>query len=236
MTSVVDTPRRHADDGREPVRIARRSLHKEVTSQLRDMIVEQELSPGERIDEKRLCDLFGISRTPLREALKVLASEGLIELLPNRGARVTKISAEETAELFDVVAGLERMAAEIVAERADDRAIAPIRALHDRMAKHHDARRRSKYFSINHQIHNLIVAQAGNGELRKLHDSLMAKIRRSRYAAIMSQERWDESMREHCEIIDALEAHDAPRAGRVMLDHVRRTGTVVRQFLAQSDV
>jgi len=209
--------------------IVRRSLHNHAINQLRDMIVEHDLAPGERIDETHLCRLFGISRTPLREALKVLASEGLVELRPHRGARVSQMTAAEVAELFEVVSGLERIAAELAAERASDAALRAMRRDHERMIRHYRKGQRSDYFRFNQKIHAGVIALTGNETLAATHAALMVKIRRARYTAIMSQDRWDESVREHGELLDALEARDGARAGEILFQHVRKTGEVVQR-------
>src|SRR3982074_2956292 len=117
--------------------IVRLSLHDETVARLRTMITEGDLLPGARIAERELCDRFGISRTPLREALKVLASEGLVELLPHRGARVTSLSAVELRDAFEIVATLEALAGELACRRMDDAALAQIEADHLRMAEHY---------------------------------------------------------------------------------------------------
>jgi DNA-binding GntR family transcriptional regulator len=210
-----------------PRAIHRRSLHVDITERLRDMIVESELAPRDRIDEKGLCELFQISRTPLREALKVLAFEGLVELLPNRGARVSQMTAREVLELFEVASGLERMAAELGAERAADAELVALRRMQERMERCHGAGRRSDYFRLNQRIHNSVIALARNSVLTESHAALMTRIRRARYQAIMSQERWDESLREHEELLEALEDRDGPRAGEILRGHVLRTGETI---------
>lgn len=217
---------------RIPRPIRRRTLHHNVTEQLRDMIVENELAAGDRIDEKALCDLFEISRTPLREALKVLASEGLVELFPNRGARVARMTEREVVELFEVASGLECMAAELAAQRATDKELAELRRVHESMVRYHKAGRRSKYFRLNERIHNTVITLAKNDVLTDSHQSLMTRIRRARFQAIMSQERWDESVQEHEDLLVALEARDGPKAGAVLRAHVLETGEAVRPAAA----
>ena len=214
------------------VPIRRRSLHLEVSEQLRDMIVSGRLEAGERIVEAELCKELNVSRTPLREALKVLAVEGLIQLMPNRGARVTHFTVDEARELFEVVSGLERLAVELAAERASPADIKRLRTLHDRMSAHHRRGERHEYFRLNHQIHNAMVALSNNATLIATHAGLMARARGSRYQAILSDERWDESMTEHEAIMKALESGDGPGAGALLLHHVQRTGEVVQEVIA----
>jgi DNA-binding GntR family transcriptional regulator len=206
--------------------IRRRPLHDEVTERLRDMIVEDRLAAGERVDEAFLCEQLGVSRTPLREALKILATEGLVDLLPRRGARIALLGARELGELFEVLSGLERTAAELAAVRATDKDLARLRRLQRRIEQHHQAQRRHEYYQENHALHTAIVALSGNAVLKETHARLLARVRRARFMAILSQERWDESVREHAEILAALEARDARRAGELMRHHVARTGEV----------
>ena len=208
-------------------RLQRNSLHQQVVERLRDMIVEGELAPGRRIPEAELCESFGISRTPLREALRVLDSEGLVEPDGTRGSRVTKITTREIAELFEVVSGIERMAAELAAERMTDADVENLRAITLRMEQHFQRGDRQKYFRLNQVIHHTIVKLAGNGILASTHAGLMNKVRRARYFAILSQDRWRESVDEHNEIVRAFAERDAERAGRLLLTHVRKTGIIV---------
>jgi len=212
--------------------IRRSSLHDTVADRLRDMIVDGTLPAGARIHEQSLCDAFGISRTPLREALKVLANEGLVELRANRGARVAALTEAELAELFEALSGLERHAAELAAARATAGELAALRTLHGRMEREWQRGRRTAYAKLNNDIHRTIVELAKNATLAGLHTTLMTKLRRARYMALMSNARWDEAVREHRAILAALEARDAADAGRLMGAHVARTGEVVRHRLA----
>lgn len=212
--------------------IRRSSLHDTVADRLRDMIVDGTLPAGERIHEQSLCDAFGISRTPLREALKVLASEGLVELRTNRGARVAALTEAELAELFEALSGLERHAAELAAARATAGELAALRTLYERMEREWQRGRRTAYAKLNNDIHRTIVELAKNATLAGMHTALMTKLRRARYMALMSNARWDEAVREHRAILAALEARDAGDAGRLMGAHVQRTGEVVRRQLA----
>jgi DNA-binding GntR family transcriptional regulator len=221
-----------ADEAGAARPIRRRPLHDEVTERLRDMIVEGELAPGERVNEVALCELLGVSRTPLREALKILAAEGLVDLLPRRGARVATLGAGELVELFEVLSGLERTAAELAATRATREDLARLARLQARIERHHAARNRHDYAHDNHALHEAIVKLAGNAVLKEVHERLMMRVRRARYMALLSQERWDESVAEHAGILAALEGGDARRAGELMHGHVARTGDVVRAALA----
>lgn len=156
------------------------TLHGEVLTRLRDYIVEGNLADGARIPERQLCELFGISRTPLREALKVLASEGLIDLLPNRGARVRALSARNIHELFDLVAGLEALAGRLACECVTDEEISEIEHLHHEMYGFYLHRDLHHYFEANQAIHRRIVAAARNEALITAYNNSTARIRRVR--------------------------------------------------------
>jgi DNA-binding GntR family transcriptional regulator len=213
-------------------RVDRAALHARAAERLRAMIVRGELAPGEAVGEAELCAALGMSRTPLREALKLLAAEGLVDLRSNRSARVAPLRAEETDDLFEAVAGIERVAAELAARRADAGQLRRLRALQDRIERHHGRGELADYFALNQRIHQEIVAAAGNAALAAAHGSLLARAERARlFALSASSARWAESVDEHREILAALENRDAVRAGRALERHVLRTGEVVRAAL-----
>ena len=194
------------DNSNSPVgsvkkRIQRQSLHLEVADNLRDMIVEGALLPGQRISEGDLCEQFGISRTPMREALKVLASEGLVEIKPNRGTRVSEITLEDIDELFEAVSGIERLCGELATEKLTESNLENLKNLHQRMTNHFKNGQRHDYFRLNQETHNLIVQLSGNSVLRDIHANIMIKVRRARYLAILSVERWEQSVQEHAGIL-----------------------------------
>jgi DNA-binding GntR family transcriptional regulator len=211
--------------------IARRSLHDEVVSRVRDLIIEGALTPGLRIHEGQLCDKLGISRTPLREALKVLASEGLIELMPNRGAVVRMPTGPEVLDTLIVIGALEALAAEFACRTANDAEIAAVREVHQRMLECYAQRDRLEYFKLNQSIHNAIVRLSGNGTLAATHDTLQARIKRVRFMGNDRDEQWQNSIAEHEEMIAALEARDAVRLGAVLRLHMENAWKRVRDAL-----
>jgi DNA-binding GntR family transcriptional regulator len=207
-----------------------------VLGRLRDMIVDGRLKPDERIPERVLCEILEISRTPLREALKVLAAEGLVELLPNRGARVRRLTEAEVRSLFEVMAALEHLAGELAAARVSDADLAEIEALHFRMYQHYMRQELAEYFALNQAIHERIVAAAGNDVLRATYLSLAGRIRRARYAAnVRNRERWAEAMREHESLLDALRRRDGAALGRQLADHLRNKCEAVCSHLMDGD-
>jgi DNA-binding GntR family transcriptional regulator len=223
--------RRVAALPRQRLRVPRAGLHEQAAARLRMLIVRGDLAPGQQLLEADLSDALGVSRTPLREALKQLASEGLVELRLNRSAIVAPFRANELAELFEAVSAIERSAAELAATRMGAREIERLEALQRRIEWHHDRGELRDYFEINQQIHGAIVSFARNNVLKATHDMLMPRAERARFLALSVRGRWDESVREHREILAALKAGDAMRAGALLGHHVRRTGQVMADAL-----
>ena len=216
-----------------PTPIRRRPLHDEATERVRDMIVEGRLAAGEWINEAELCQQLQISRTPLREALKVLATEGLVELVPRRGARVARLSARELVDLFEALGGIEGLAAELAAARMSNADLERLRQLQARIEERYKARDRLEYFHDNHELHLAIVRFSGNSAIVDIHARLIARVRRARYQAILSEARWSAAVEEHAQILAALEQGDASRAGELMRKHVAHTGEVVRTSMEE---
>lgn len=216
-------------------RIERRSLHVELVERLRRMIVEGDLAPGEKIPERDLCDRFDVSRTPLREALKVLAREGLVVLTPNRGAAVTRVTAADLAEIFPVLGALEALSGELACAAITPSEIARLRRLHENMVERYRAGDLPGYFNLNQQIHEGILAAAGNETLSGVYGSLAGRVRRARYLANMSRDRWGQAVEEHEAIIEALEARDAARLSAVLKRHLANKFETIREWLARDD-
>ncbi len=214
--------------------IRRRPLHDEATERIRDMIVEGQLAAGEWINETELCQQLQISRTPLREALKVLAAEGLVELVPRRGAHVAQLSVREIVDLFEALAGVEGLAAEMAALRMSGADLEKLRQLQRRIEQRHKAKDRLAYFHDNQELHESIVRFSGNSVLAEIHARLIARVRRARYQAILSEARWAAAVEEHALILSALESRDAKSAGELMRQHGAHTGEVVRASMDAS--
>jgi DNA-binding GntR family transcriptional regulator len=200
--------------------ISRRPLHEETVDRLRDLIVQGRLRPGERLNERVLCEQLGISRTPLREAIKLLATEGLVDLLPNRGAIVSHIDPARLAETLHVMGALEGLAGELACRHASAERIARIRALHQKMLIRYERGDLEGYFQYNQAIHLEIVEASGNAILANAYRQLNANVRRARYMANLSSERWSEAVREHEAILAALEARDVHQLKRLLQDHL----------------
>ena len=215
------------------LRVPRTGLHEQAANKLRTLIVRGDLAPGEPLLEVGLSEALGISRTPLREALKQLAAEGLVELRLNRGAVVAPLRYDELAELFEAVSGIERCAAELAAVRMTAQDVDRLEVLQARIERHHGRGELRDYFEINQQIHSAIVGFARNSVLKASHEALLARAERARFFALSAHGRWDESVREHRQVLAALKAGDAARAGHLLGQHVRRTGETVAETLAK---
>jgi DNA-binding GntR family transcriptional regulator len=200
--------------------IVRRPLHEEAVDRLRDLIVQGDLAPGQRLNERLLSEKLAISRTPLREAIKLLATEGLVELLPNRGAVVATMDTARLAETLQVMGALEGLAGELACRKSTPEQIAEIRDLHNEMLSMHARGDLASYFRYNQAIHLKIVEASGNPVLANTYRHLNVNVRRARYMANLSKERWDAAVREHEEILRALAARDVTRLKRLLRDHL----------------
>ncbi len=212
--------------------IARRSLHVELVDRLHTMIVEGTLPPGGKIPEKALCERFGVSRTPMREALKVLAADGLVSLAPNRGAWVSKMTVAELEEVFPIMGALEALSGELACERITDTQIEHIRNLHKEMLTHYRAGDLTGYFRANQKIHEAILEAADNATLATQYRTLASRVRRARYLANMSDERWARAVAEHEQILQALENRQGAQLAVILRQHLKNKFETVRQWLA----
>lgn len=204
-------------------RIERRSLHDEIVTRLRDMIILGELPPGARMNEGQIGAQLGVSRTPLREAIKFLASEGLVELIPSRGAVVKKFTAKEVHDMIDVIRTLETVASARACAQATAEGIAAVRALHDEMLGCYRRGERMAYYKLNQEIHVAIVALADNAALSDVHGILQTRLKRIRFIGVEGAETWANAVAEHEDMIAALEARDAARLSDVMGRHLDET-------------
>jgi DNA-binding GntR family transcriptional regulator len=196
-------------------------LHEEVVARVRMMLLEGEITPGARIPERELCEQLKISRTPLREALKVLAAEGLVQLLPNRGSRAARLTEKDVRDLFEVCQGLEALAGELACERISDAEVSEIATAHEAMVQQYRAGDLIQYYRCNRAIHEAIVAAAGNPALSGLYESVTARIRRARYFTPMTPPRWALAVQEHEAILNALRRRDGVGLSHILRTHMR---------------
>ena len=230
--TLMDVP---TDSGRP---IARPSLHDAIVTRVRDMIIEGTLAPGTRIHEGQLGAALGVSRTPLREALKFLASEGLIELVATRGAVVRRFTPKDVREMLDVLAVLEAHAARLACRNASDADIAQVRRIHDRMVERYQARDRLEYFKLNQSIHSAFLRLCDNAALEEAHAAIQSRLKRIRYIGNSEPEKWANALAEHEVMIDALEKRDGERLASMVVQHMEHTWERVERMVteaAQSD-
>ncbi|MBL0931048.1 MAG: GntR family transcriptional regulator [Alphaproteobacteria bacterium] len=203
------------DDSSLPV-----TLPAKAVDALRQMILDGELPPGARLSERALGERLGGSRTPLREALRMLASEGLVRHEPNRGAVVAPLDRADIEATFELLAALEGLAGELAAQRIDDAQLAEIKALHFEMRAHHARGDRAAYFRANQEIHRHIAAAAANPVLVETFERLNARVKRVRYAANLTPERWAKAVEEHERMIAALDARDGAALRAILEAHL----------------
>jgi len=201
-------------------KVERQRLHDTVVDHLRGFIVEGLLAPGVKLNERKLCETLGISRTPLREALKVLAAEGLIEISPNRGASVSQMSEFEIREMFELMSGLEAFSGELACERITPLEIAEIKALHYAMLACRAQNDLSGYYSRNQAIHDKINEAARNTALRQTYVSINRRLMALRFRSNFQTPKWDSAIRDHEEMIEALETRDGRRMGEILRKHL----------------
>ena len=202
--------------------ITRKSLHSEVTDRIRQLIVESHLQPGQRVPELEIGRDLGVSRTPIREALKVLAAEGLVELLPLRGAMVKTFSKKDATDMLALMAVLEIFAAD-KACKADQKKVDQVLALQARMSLLHAKGKRSEYFEVNQQIHDAIVAMADNESLSLVHSALSKRMRSLRFSGNSTPDNWRNALKEHGEIAAALQQRDTKKIKKAVGLHFKNT-------------
>jgi DNA-binding GntR family transcriptional regulator len=214
--------------------IPRRSLHDELTERIRGIITSGELAPGQKIPERELCEQFGVSRTPLREALKVLASEGIVTLRPNRGAMVRPLTIEELEEVFPVMGALEALSGEIACLHITDAEVEAIRRMHGVMVEHWRRGELQDYFRLNQRIHVAILEATRNETLKSIYRGLSGRLLSARYIANMSPERWAQAVEEHEAILEALDARDGARLAEILKSHLANKLATVKEWLRNS--
>jgi DNA-binding GntR family transcriptional regulator len=207
-------------------------LSKRIADELRDRIVTEEFPAGSRIRERSLAAEMNVSRTPLREALKILAADGLIVLLPNRGAVVAKPSAAEIQERLDLLGALEAFAGERAALQATPAEIAEIRAMTHEMLAAFERRDRRGYFHLNQGIHLALVAAARNGALSSVYVQLNHQLYSYRFRSSGNLAHWQNAVCEHARIVEALTARDPVALSSLLRQHL---GSTWRQLAEHAD-
>ncbi len=213
------------------MRLVPNSLHDEVAATLREQIFGGTLPPGSFLDEAALCERLAISRTPLREALKVLTAEGLLRHEPRRGCFVNEVTERDLDEIFPVIALLEGRCAYEAARNASDAELHDLDALHERLVRHAKARRINDYYATNHIIHEAIIQLADNKWLAQVIGDLRKILKLARLQQLHAPGRLEQSLSEHLAVFAALKARDSEGADAAMRTHMTRQREALREVM-----
>jgi DNA-binding GntR family transcriptional regulator len=204
----------------EVIAIPRAALHEQATQRLRQMLVEGRIAPGAKLNERELAQELQVSRTPLREAIKMLAAEGLVELLPNRGAIAVALSEADVLNTFEVMAGLEGLSGELAAQRITEAELAEIRAMQFEMMGAYTRTDLSNYYRINSMIHSAINAAAKNPVLTSTYNQVNARLQALRFRSNQNGEKWKRAVKEHEKMVEALSAREGAVLRALLQQHL----------------
>ncbi len=219
--------------GVDALPIARRALHQEAARHLRRLIVEGVITPGAKLNERELSLRLQVSRTPLREAIRTLAAEGLVELVPNRGAVAVQLDARDVADTFEVMAGLEAHSGELAARRITESELAEIRALHFEMLAAFTRRDLSTYYRFNALIHEAINAAARNPVLQRTYRTVNARLQALRFRSNFDERKWHRAVAEHEAMVEKLAVRDAEGMRLLMKQHLENKRDAVLDMVRQ---
>ena len=215
--------------------IARSTLPEAAAERLRALIIEGDLAPGAKLNERELSERLGVSRTPLREAFRMLAADGLLVQLPNRGAQVVALSAADVRGAFEVMGALEGLAGELAVARVTDADIGDLRALQGDMEAAHAGRDLPTYYRINRLIHDRLNALAGNAVLEQTYRTLNARLHALRFRSNLNPAKWDLAVAEHRAMIEALAARDGAALRDLLVEHLRAKQQAVLDSMKNRD-
>jgi DNA-binding GntR family transcriptional regulator len=218
------------------IEISRVALHDQVVSRVRTMLVEGRIPPGAKLNERTLCEQLKVSRTPLREAIKLLAAEGLVDLLPNRGAVAVKLTEADVLNTFEVLAELEGMSGELAAKRIDDAQLSELRALHYEMMACFARHDLSGYYRLNAQIHTLINDAAANPVLAGTYRSINARVQSLRFRTNQNEAKWKRAIKDHEIMLEAMTARDASAMRTVLVQHLNNKRDTVLDLMRAGDI
>jgi DNA-binding GntR family transcriptional regulator len=218
------------------IEVSRLALHDQVAARLRTMLVEGRIAPGAKLLERELCAELHVSRTPVREAIKLLAAEGLVDLVPNRGAVAVKLTEAAVLNAFEVLALLEGASGELAAERISNDELAAVRALHHEMKSCFARRDLSGYYRLNARIHTAINEAARNPVLSSTYRSINARVQSLRFRTNQNEAKWKRAMKEHELMLDALAAHDAAALQQLLVQHLHHKRDTVLALMRAGDV
>ena len=207
------------------------NLYEGTFQKLRSLLVEGVIAPGSKLNERELAEGLNVSRTPIREAIKRLAADGLVELIANRGAIAVQLSHADVVHTFDVIAQLEGYSGELAAKNISAATLSELEALQYEMMASYARRDLSNYYKLNLRIHHLINQAANNPVLTQLFSQVNARIEALRFRSNQNGVKWEKAVEEHQEMIDALKTHDSERMRKVMIQHVMNKRDVVIELL-----
>jgi len=207
--------------------VARDTLQQRVAARLRELLTEGTLAPGSKLNERVLCERLGVSRTPLREAIRLLAAEGLITLDPGRGAFAASLSVADVGHAFDVMAALEGLAGELAAASITDAELAELRALQYEMQASFERRDLHSYYRLNARVHELINAAARNPVLEVVWRQLNARLHALRFRSNQDEHKWARAVQEHAAMVQVLQARDGAKMRELLVEHLQRKRDVV---------
>jgi DNA-binding GntR family transcriptional regulator len=206
-------------------------LHEATFQTLKSLLVEGKIAPGSKLNERELAESLNVSRTPIREAIRRLAADGLVELIANRGAIAVQLSIDDVIHTFDVIAELEGYSGELAAKNISDSTLSELEALQYEMMASYARRDLSSYYKLNLRIHRLIHQAANNPVLATLFSQVNSRIEALRFRSNQDGVKWEKAVEEHQEMLDALKARDSARMRKVMIAHVTKKRDVVVQLL-----
>ena len=207
------------------------NLHEAIFQKLRLLLVEGKIAPGSKLNERELAESLHVSRTPIREAIRRLAADGLVELITNRGAIALQLSLEDVIHTIDVIADLEGFSGELAANNITNTTLSELEALQYEMMASYARRDLSSYYKLNLRIHHLINQAANNPVLTQLFSQVNARIEALRFRSNQDGVKWEKAVEEHQEMLDALKTRDSVRMRKIMIQHVRNKRDVVVQLL-----
>ncbi len=202
--------------------VVRDTLHQRVAARLRELLVQGTLKPGSKLNERELCEILGVSRTPLREAIRLLAAEGLVVLEPGRGAFAPVLTDDDIANAFDVLASLEGLAGELAAQRVTEPELTELRALQHEMQAAFERRDLPTYYRLNARTHDLLSEAARNPVLRDTWKQLNSRMHALRFRSNQDEQKWAHALNEHAQILAALQQRDSTAARQLLEQHLRR--------------
>lgn len=210
--------------------IQKKTLHEEIANNLREMIMSGELKEGDKIKEDEFCKSMDISKTPLREALRVLSAEGLIRLIPNRGSYVTTPTFKEIKEMFDVMSVLEGVCARTAAEKMSNTDYEKLKKIHLQLEENFRLKDQKHYIRYNNKYHSFVQELAGNKTLNQIVNGLRQKILLYRYKSLNLSGRFEQSIQEHRDLLEAFRKRDAEKAESLMKSHMKKQSKALEKL------